>query len=69
MAATGKIEVEVEVKSPAGKVFDAIRDSTEIFPKAFANQYKSIEVLEGDGKSVGSIRLIKYAEGNLRCQF
>lgn len=69
MAATGKIEVEVEVKSPADKFFDAIRNSTVIFPKAFPNQYKSIEVLEGDGKSVGSIRLIKYAEGNLRCQF
>lgn len=64
MAATGKLDVEVEVKSPADKFWNAIRDSSTLFPKAFPNQYKSIEVLEGDGKSVGSVRLVKYAEGN-----
>ncbi|MCD7462898.1 hypothetical protein HAX54_049593 [Datura stramonium] len=60
----GKIDVEVEVKTPADKFWNSIRDSTNLFPKAFPDQYKSIEVVEGDGKSVGSVRLIKYAEGS-----
>lgn len=59
----GKIEVEVEVQSGADKFWNGIRDSTNLFPKAFPKQYKSIEVVEGDDKSVGSVRLIKYAEG------
>ncbi|KAJ4794213.1 MLP-like protein 423 [Rhynchospora pubera] len=58
-----KSEVEVEVKSAPEKFWEAIRDSTELFPKIFPEQYKTIELLEGDGKSVGSVRLVKYAEG------
>ncbi|XP_060214355.1 MLP-like protein 423 [Lycium barbarum] len=60
----GKIDVEVEVKTPVDKFWNSIRDSTNLFPKASPDQYKSIEVVEGDGKSVGSVRLIKYAEGS-----
>ena len=63
MAAAGKIEVEVEVAVGADKLWESIKDSVNIFPKAFPKQYKSIEVLEGDGKSAGSLRLVKYAEG------
>ncbi|OVA16280.1 Bet v I domain [Macleaya cordata] len=58
----GKIEVEVEVKSSADKFWEAITDSAVLFPKIFPEQYKSIEILEGDGKSVGSIRLLTYGE-------
>ncbi|KAJ8547781.1 hypothetical protein K7X08_021017 [Anisodus acutangulus] len=61
---SGKIDVEVEVKTPVDKFWNSIRDSTNLFPKAFPDQYKSIEVVEGDGKSIGSVRLIKYAEGS-----
>lgn len=63
MAAHGKIEVDLEVVIGAEKFWHSIRESTSLFPKAFPDQYKSIEVLEGDGKAVGSIRLIKYADG------
>ncbi|KAF8390368.1 hypothetical protein HHK36_024893 [Tetracentron sinense] len=59
----GKLEMEVEVKSSADKFWEAISDSATLFPKIFPEQYKSIEIVEGDGKSVGSIRLVKYAEG------
>lgn len=55
-----KSEVEVEVKSAPEKFWKAIRDSTDLFPKVFPEQYKSIDILEGDGKSVGSIRLVNY---------
>ncbi|KAL7091616.1 hypothetical protein ACP275_12G116700 [Erythranthe tilingii] len=57
---SSKVEVEVEVKSSAEKVWESIRESTTVFPKALPNQYNSVEVLEGDGKSVGSVRLMKY---------
>ncbi|XP_030961323.1 MLP-like protein 423 [Quercus lobata] len=64
MASTGKMDVEIEVKSHADKFFEALKDSVNVLPKAFPNDYKSIEVLEGDGKSTGSIRLIHYGEGS-----
>ncbi|OMO89895.1 hypothetical protein COLO4_19534, partial [Corchorus olitorius] len=62
MACSGNMEVDVELKSPAEKVWGTIRDSTKIFPEALSHDYKCIEVLEGDGKAPGSIRLITYAE-------
>ncbi|KAK4488853.1 hypothetical protein RD792_004643 [Penstemon davidsonii] len=58
-----KIEAEVEVRSDAGKFWESIRESTTLFPKAFPDQYQSIQLLQGDGKSVGSVRLINYAPG------
>ncbi|KAK1554301.1 hypothetical protein Q3G72_010437 [Acer saccharum] len=64
MAVTGKLEVDVEVKSPADKFWGSIRDSTSLFPRAFPHDYKSIQVLEGDGKASGSVRLFTYAEGS-----
>ncbi|CAI0379668.1 unnamed protein product [Linum tenue] len=63
MARAGTLEVDVEIKSPADKFWENIRNSTTLFPKAFPDQYKSIEVLQGDGKAPGSIRLFTYAEG------
>ncbi|KAF9673868.1 hypothetical protein SADUNF_Sadunf10G0068500 [Salix dunnii] len=64
MASAGKLEVDVAIKSGAKKFWDSIRDSTTLFPRAFPDQYKSIEILEGDGKAAGSIRLFTYAEGS-----
>ncbi|KAJ8773816.1 hypothetical protein K2173_008279 [Erythroxylum novogranatense] len=64
MACSGKLDVEVEIKSSADKFWRWIRDSTTIYPKAFPETYKSIEVLEGDGKAVGSVRLLTYSEGS-----
>ncbi|KAF8399302.1 hypothetical protein HHK36_015167 [Tetracentron sinense] len=58
-----KLEVDIEVKSSADKFWGSIRDSTTLFPKVFPELYKSIDVLEGDGKCVGSVRLLKYPEG------
>ena len=64
MAAPLTLEAQVELKSPAHKFWKNIRDSTILFPKIFPDQYKSIEVLEGDGKCPGSVRLIHYGEGS-----
>ncbi|XP_052173448.1 MLP-like protein 423 [Diospyros lotus] len=64
MAFSGKLDVEVEVKTGAEEFWQSIRESTTLFPKAVPHQYKSIHVLEGDGKSVGSVRVVHFAEGS-----
>ncbi|XP_051145936.1 MLP-like protein 423 [Andrographis paniculata] len=61
MAST--IEMEVELKSSANQIWEALKNLTTLFPKAMPHIYKSIEVLEGDGQSVGSIRLVKIHSG------
>ncbi|PON31667.1 Bet v I type allergen [Parasponia andersonii] len=62
--ASGKLHVEVEVKSHADKIWESLRDFIYIYPKAFPNDYKSVEVLEGDGIEPGSVRFITYGEGS-----
>ncbi|XP_047957738.1 MLP-like protein 423 [Salvia hispanica] len=58
-----KIEMEVELKSEAEKVWNSMRESTTLFPKALPQHYQSIQILEGDGKSVNSVRLVTYPQG------
>lgn len=65
VALRGKLEVDIELKSNVDKYWQTIRDSTTIFPKAFPHDYKSIEIIEGDGKAPGSIRHFTYAEGKI----
>ncbi|KDP21316.1 hypothetical protein JCGZ_21787 [Jatropha curcas] len=64
MASNGTLEVDVEIKSSPDKFWNNIRDSTTLFPKAFPHDYKSIQVLQGDGKAAGSIRQFTYGEGS-----
>ncbi|XP_050203822.1 MLP-like protein 423 [Mercurialis annua] len=64
MAASGTLDVEVEIKSSPDKFWNTIRDSTTTFPKLLPDRYQTIEVLEGDGKAAGSVRLFTYGEGS-----
>ena len=64
MGSTGKLEVDVELKSKPEKFWHGIRESTTLFPKAMPEEYKRIDVVEGDGFSVGSVRLVHYGEGS-----
>ncbi|KAK4399739.1 Pathogenesis-related protein 1 [Sesamum angolense] len=57
-------EVETELKSNAEKVWDALKQHATIFPKAAPDKYDSVEVLEGDGLSVGSVVLFTKTETN-----
>lgn len=65
MGLSGVLHVEVEVKSPAEKFWVALGDGINLFPKEFPKDYKTMQVLAGDGNSPGSIRLIIYGEGIL----
>ncbi|KAG8366187.1 hypothetical protein BUALT_Bualt17G0050700 [Buddleja alternifolia] len=58
-----KLEVKVEVKSSAEKIWESIIDSVNVLPKAMPHKYESIEIVEGDGKSAGTVNLIKYKPG------
>ncbi|PIA62157.1 hypothetical protein AQUCO_00200276v1 [Aquilegia coerulea] len=58
----GKLEFELEVKCSADKFWGGMKDTTVLFPKIFSNRFKSIEVVEGDGVNVGTVRLVKYTE-------
>ncbi|PIA62158.1 hypothetical protein AQUCO_00200277v1 [Aquilegia coerulea] len=60
--AAGKLEFEVDLKSPADKFWRGLQDRTVLFPKIFTYRFKSIEVVEGDGINVGTVRLMKYTE-------
>ncbi|GJT31017.1 MLP-like protein 423 [Tanacetum coccineum] len=65
MTTIGKLDVEVKVKSGADKFWQSIMDSADIFPKVCSDLYKNVEILEGDGHSVGSVRMVNFAEGNV----
>ncbi|KAK9117062.1 hypothetical protein Sjap_016009 [Stephania japonica] len=49
----GKLEIDVQANSPAEKLWAAVKDSSDLFPKFFSNHIKSIEVLKVDGYTVG----------------
>lgn len=56
-------EVGVEVKSSPDKFWTAIHASTKLIPRIFPPHHKSIRIIEGDGNSISTIRLLKYAQG------
>ncbi|KAK7329502.1 hypothetical protein VNO77_23672 [Canavalia gladiata] len=64
----GVVTTEIEhvsVVSPS-KLFKAmVEDSDNVFPKAFTNYIKSVELIEGDG-GPGSIKKVTLAEGYVK---
>ncbi|KAM7251903.1 hypothetical protein ACFE04_023786 [Oxalis oulophora] len=61
---SGSMAADIEMNHSAEKVWVVIMDAYLIFPKVYPDQYLSIKILEGTGKSPGSIRLITYGEGS-----
>ncbi|OVA01727.1 Bet v I domain [Macleaya cordata] len=63
MAQIHRQQVETEVKCSADQFYDLYKNnSTQLF-MIFPQSYKAVQVLEGDGKSVGSVRLWKCELG------
>lgn len=60
MAQICKLELQTQIKSSPDRLFDIYKNRTNLFPKISPDKYQSIQVLQGDGKSVGSIRLWTY---------
>ncbi|KAK9115280.1 hypothetical protein Syun_022077 [Stephania yunnanensis] len=59
-APTHVIDIESEVRCPAGKMYDLLKNHFTDLPVLFNEICKSAEVLEGDGKSLGSVRRWTY---------
>ncbi|KAK9145337.1 hypothetical protein Sjap_005240 [Stephania japonica] len=63
MAPVEKLELEREVSCPADKFYEFMKKDAAQLPQILPEYYKSCELLHGDGKSVGTIRLWKYTLG------
>ena len=63
MAQIDKMETHVEKKSPANEFYEVFSSKAHLIPKACPDKIKSIEVVEGDWKSVGSVKLWTYCIG------
>ncbi|KAF5194181.1 hypothetical protein FRX31_016232 [Thalictrum thalictroides] len=59
-AESNKLDIETEVKCPPHKFYEMIKYTFHHLPLVFPETSKSSEILEGDGESVGTIRLWKY---------
>lgn len=60
------IEVEIEMKTPAEKVWSNIREFVTVYPKALPHIFEKFDVLEGDGRAVGSILVTTFNPGKLK---
>ncbi|XP_022889372.1 MLP-like protein 28 [Olea europaea var. sylvestris] len=63
MAQIHKIEVQTQTRSSPDRVFDIYKNKSYLMPKISPDKLQSIEVIEGDGISVGSVRLWTYVMG------
>lgn len=63
MAQIYKEQVEFEIKSQADKLFEAFTTKPYLIAKGCPKMVSSVELVEGDGKTIGSVYLWKYAIG------
>lgn len=63
MAQICKLEVQTQIKSSSKRFFDVYLNNSSLLPKICPDKIRSVEVLEGNGKSVGSVRLWTYNLG------
>ncbi|MCL7022970.1 hypothetical protein MKW94_008803 [Papaver nudicaule] len=65
MAQIQRQRVEVQAKNcSADKVYGFVKDTMTKLPPILPQTHKSVQILAGDGKSVGSVRLWKFLLGN-----
>ncbi|OMO99694.1 hypothetical protein COLO4_13135 [Corchorus olitorius] len=66
MAQIAKMHVQAEVKSSAEKFYDIYRNKLHLMPKISPREFKEGKVIQGDWRSVGSVRVWSYvASGNV----
>ncbi|XP_057961267.1 MLP-like protein 423 [Malania oleifera] len=63
MAQICKLETQTGIKCSPQMFFNIYKNKSCLMPMISPDKFQSIEVLEGDGKSVGSIRLWTYVMG------
>ncbi|KAJ7942965.1 MLP-like protein 28 [Quillaja saponaria] len=66
MSLVGKLEAEIEIKTPVEKFYNHLKSQNHIVPNASSDKVHSVEVREGDWETFGSVRFWKYTiEANL----
>ncbi|KAF9619130.1 hypothetical protein IFM89_005144 [Coptis chinensis] len=60
MAGVCQAEVETEVKCNPHKFYEMMKYSLHHLPTIFPEGFTDAQILEGDGKSEGTLRLWKY---------
>ncbi|XAR72242.1 hypothetical protein NMG60_11018814 [Bertholletia excelsa] len=63
MAQIWKLEQQTEIKSSPDRLFDIYKNKSHLMPKICPQNLQSVQVLDGDGRSVGSVRLWTYIMG------
>ncbi|KAL2485003.1 MLP-like protein [Abeliophyllum distichum] len=63
MSQIRKIELQTQIRSSPDRIFDIYKNKSYLMPKISPDKLQSIEVVEGDGISVGSVRLWTYVMG------
>ncbi|KAG6398806.1 hypothetical protein SASPL_140277 [Salvia splendens] len=53
--ATNKFEVEIELKTSPEKLWRNLKEYVTLFPKAMPDVIERVDVIEGDGRSVGTV--------------
>ncbi|MCL7027908.1 hypothetical protein MKW94_017800 [Papaver nudicaule] len=67
MAQIHRLHVQEELKNcSADQFYGFITNDMAKMPQLIPHMFKSFEILSGDGKSVGTVRLSKYAIGSSR---
>lgn len=64
-----KLEAQTEIKSSPDKFYDIYKKKTYLQLKIVPGKIQSIQVLEGDGETAGSIRLWTYIMGKFMPYF
>lgn len=65
MAQSVTVEAQMELKSPAEKVYEIFRRKSYLLPEIAPHMVKDIKLLAGDWESVGSVRLWTYVAGRV----
>lgn len=63
MGLTGKLEIEVEIKSPADKFYNTFRRNAHHIPNICSDKVHKIDVHEGDWETPGSVKNWGYTLG------
>ncbi|KAK6922219.1 Bet v I/Major latex protein, partial [Dillenia turbinata] len=58
-----KIDLQAQIESSPNRLFDIYKNKSNLLPKICPHRVQTIKVLEGDGKTVGSVRLWTYVMG------
>ncbi|XP_047311742.1 MLP-like protein 28 [Impatiens glandulifera] len=60
MAQICRLELQSRIQSSPDKLFDLYKNKTHLMSKISPSKLQGVNVLQGDGKSVGSVRLWTY---------